>query len=175
MKPVVSVIILAYNKAGHTARCLGALPATRWRPLEVVFVDNGSTDDTPRVVDAFEAKAASSEITVRRLRNEKNAGAATGRNQGLGIASGAFIAFMDNDVVVRTVDWVDWLVRALKTNGRGLRGRSSSTPCHHTSSNVLGERYPGRDGSSSAAGASRERPPSSTGQAKSSASSAPVG
>jgi GT2 family glycosyltransferase len=119
MKPVVSVIILAYNKAEHTRRCLAALPETCWRPLEVILVNNGSTDHTPEVLTDFGGRASEAGIGVKRLDNETNVGASTGRNQGLELASGRFLAFMDNDVVVRSRDWVERLVAALDSVERG--------------------------------------------------------
>jgi len=62
MKPLVSVIILACNKAAYTARCLDGLTKTLWRPLEVILIDNGSTDETPALLDAFEARAGEFDI-----------------------------------------------------------------------------------------------------------------
>ncbi|MFO7899016.1 MAG: glycosyltransferase family 2 protein [Planctomycetota bacterium] len=118
-----SVVILAYNKAQHTARCLNGLLHTSWRPLEVVLLDNGSTDGIPDVFDSFEERAGNAEIHVKRLRNESNLGAATGRNQALERASGRLVAFMDNDVVVRSRDWIERLARTLASHDKaGIAG-----------------------------------------------------
>jgi len=123
MRRTSSVIILAYNKAGHTARCLGALAETLWRPLEVILVNNGSTDGTPGLLAEFEARAAGLDISVKRIDNETNVGAATGRNQALKLASGRFVAFMDNDVVLRSRDWLETLAGVLEANERaGIAG-----------------------------------------------------
>ncbi len=119
MKPLASVIVLACNKAAYTARCLDGLTKTSWRPLEVIVVDNGSTDETPELLATFEAGAAAAGVTFRHRRNETNVGAITGRNQALEMAAGEFIAFMDNDVVVRTRAWVDLLADAIERAGRG--------------------------------------------------------
>jgi GT2 family glycosyltransferase len=119
MKPLVSVIILACNKAAYTARCLDGLTKTLWRPLEVILIDNGSTDETPALLGAFETRAGEFDISVKRGRNESNVGAITGRNQALEMAEGEFVAFMDNDVVVRSRGWVDILAEALDGVERG--------------------------------------------------------
>ena len=83
MLPITSVIILAFNKAEYTARCLAALTQTVWRPLEVILVDNGSTDGIPDLFASFEKRASEFGLSVRVIRNETNLGASTGRNQGL--------------------------------------------------------------------------------------------
>ena len=119
MNPTTSVIVLAYNKAQYTARCLNGLAETLWRPLEVILVDNGSTDATPQLIDRFKARSADLDIAVRSISNDANLGAPTGRNQALDIASGRFIAFMDNDVVVRSRNWIEELARALVAADRG--------------------------------------------------------
>ena len=117
--PLTSIIVLACNKAAYTARCLDGLTKTSWRPLEIVIVDNGSTDETPELLADFERRAAGLDITVRRLRNERNIGAVSGRNQALELAAGDLIAFLDNDVVVRTRAWVERLADALGGAERG--------------------------------------------------------
>jgi len=123
MAELTSVVILACNKAAYTARCLAGLGETTWRPFEVVLVDNGSTDDTPEVLDGFELGAKQRGIVVKRLRNNDNVGAVTGRNQALALAQGRFVAFMDNDVVVRSRDWVERLAGALLADERaGIAG-----------------------------------------------------
>jgi GT2 family glycosyltransferase len=118
-----SVIVLAFNKAAYTARCLDGLARSIWRPLEVVLVDNGSTDETPHVMDAFERRSGDLGIATRRIANDENVGAATGRNQGLELVTGRHIAFMDNDVVVRSVDWIERLADVLESEDRaGIAG-----------------------------------------------------
>ena len=119
MMPLASVIVLVCNKAGYTARCLGGLAKTQWRPLEVIVIDNGSTDETPELLDDFERRAGEFDIAVKRGRNETNAGAVTGRNQALEIAEGELIAFMDNDVAVRSRAWIETLAGALDGTERG--------------------------------------------------------
>lgn len=119
MKSLVSIIILACNKAAYTARCLDGLTKTLWRPLEVILIDNGSADETPALLDDFEKRAGECDIAVRRVRNETNVGAITGRNQALEMAEGEFVAFMDNDVVVRSRAWIDTLAAALGGAERG--------------------------------------------------------
>lgn len=102
----VSIIILTMNKAEYTRRCLASLEALPHRPLEIVLVDNGSTDTTSALLEEFRQRANGRGIEVALQFNDTNRGAATGRNQGIELASGDTIVFMDNDVVVRSRSWL---------------------------------------------------------------------
>lgn len=64
--------------------------------IELILVDDGSTDSSPTLCDQYAAKDA----RVRVIHQE-NAGAAAARNHGLGIAQGEYVAFVDSD------DWID--------------------------------------------------------------------
>ncbi len=116
--PDVSILILAHNKAAHTRRCLHSLFNSTLRPIQVVLVDNGSTDETPRLFDEFAAAASTSNITVSRHRSEQNVGAIVGRNIGMELMQGKYWVFLDNDVVVRTRDWLERLRAVLDSNPR---------------------------------------------------------
>lgn len=107
--PEVSILILAHNKAGYTRRCLDALLLSTLRPLEVVLVDNGSTDETPQLFEAFEKRATCENIAVQRLRLDQNLGAIVGRNRGMALMRGQYWVYLDNDVLVRTRSWLEKL------------------------------------------------------------------
>jgi len=106
---LVSVVLLVHNKAGYSERCLGGLLAADYRPLEVILVDNGSTDSTPALLDDFQGRFEKQEIGVVRIRFDQNVGAVAGRNQAINRVSGQFVVFMDNDVVPRTASWIERL------------------------------------------------------------------
>ena len=85
----VSAITPAYNAAGHLSRAIASVLAQAFAPLEIIVVDDGSTDDTFDV-------AASLGPPVRVVRQE-NAGAAAARNRGVSESRGDFVAFLDSD------------------------------------------------------------------------------
>lgn len=119
----LGVIILGYNKSSYTRRCLETLLKSTWRPMEIILVDNGSTDDTPGVAKWFEELAAEARVKFTCLRNEVNLGASTGRNQGLAASSSEYIAFVDNDVIVRSKRWVEKLAEVLERDPKaGIAG-----------------------------------------------------
>lgn len=88
---LVSVILPVYNRAGWVARAVDSVLAQTHRRLELLVVDDGSTDDTRRVLESY-----GSRITVI---EQPHAGAETARNLGLERARGEFVAFIDSDDV----------------------------------------------------------------------------
>jgi glycosyltransferase involved in cell wall biosynthesis len=87
--PTVSCIIPAFNCARYVGEAIDSALAQTYRPVEIIVVDDGSTDGTADVVDAYKKH-------VRYLR-QTNAGPAAARNYGLRVASGDFMALLDAD------------------------------------------------------------------------------
>ncbi len=100
---LTSVVVVACGEPGRLERCLDALERTREEahPLEIVVVDNGSPEATRRWL------AARPGLVV--LRTEHHLGAPAARNQALALARGAWIVFLDDDVVV-TEHWLSRLL-----------------------------------------------------------------
>jgi teichuronic acid biosynthesis glycosyltransferase TuaG len=92
MSPLVSVLMPAFNAAGHIAESIESVLGQTFGGWELVVVDDGSTDNTAEVVRRFVAADA----RVRYVRRP-NGGQAAARNTGLGEARGRLIAFLDAD------------------------------------------------------------------------------
>src|SRR5690606_12515276 len=88
---LVSVVIPVYNRAQPLKRALASVLAQTHAKLEVIVVDDGSTEDLKRVVDEL------NDERITFIRNEKNTNANVCRNIGIQKASGKFIAMMDSD------------------------------------------------------------------------------
>ncbi|MBI3381555.1 MAG: glycosyltransferase [Aquabacterium sp.] len=86
---LVSVIIGAYNSARHVGETIDTMLAQTYRPLELIIVDDGSTDDTWQVLQSYGDRI----VAVR----QANGGVPAARNTGLEHARGEFIALMDHD------------------------------------------------------------------------------
>lgn len=94
-EPKISVIIPIYNTAKYLPRCLDSILNNMYQNLEVICINDGSTDESAVILERY-AAADSRIISV----NKANAGVSAARNTGLDIATGDFIAFVDSD------DWV---------------------------------------------------------------------
>lgn len=86
----LSVIVPAYNAAATLPQALGALCAATPPPLEIIVVNDGSTDETARLAESF---------GVRVLSLGKNIGAAAAKNHGAHAARGDILLFIDADIV----------------------------------------------------------------------------
>ena len=91
----VSIIIPVYNAAMYLDRCLESVTAQSYRNLEIIVVNDGSTDSSLAVCEEYEKK--DSRIV---LIDKENTGVSDSRNQAMGRATGKYLQFMDSD---------DWL------------------------------------------------------------------
>ncbi len=99
MKELVSVIVPAYQEELRIVRCLQSIFASTYRNLEVIVVNDGSTDDTEKVVEEFQASRGLS-IKELKLVTISNGGAARARNYGMRLARGEYIGFVDADDMI---------------------------------------------------------------------------
>ena len=93
---LISVIVAAYNIEDYIERGVASICSQTYRNLEIIVVDDGSTDGTGILCD----KTASKDERVHVIHKE-NGGLADARNVGLAQAKGSYIAFVDGD------DWID--------------------------------------------------------------------
>lgn len=89
----ISVIIPAYNVEKHISKCLCSLEKQTMQQIEVIIINDGSTDGTEQVIQSF-IKRGSLEI---RYFSDSNHGQAYVRNFGMNQAKGTYIAFIDSD------------------------------------------------------------------------------
>lgn len=88
----VSVIVAIYNVEKYLERCLESLINQRLRELEIILIDDGSTDDSPEICDKYAEK--DNRIIVV---HKKNQGLGMARNSGLELAKGEYVVFVDSD------------------------------------------------------------------------------
>ena len=87
--PFISVIIPVYNGATYLAEALDCVLGQQYRLLEIIIIDDGSTDKTAEVADRFRGQL--------KYIYQENQGPAAARNHGLRVAGGELIAFLDAD------------------------------------------------------------------------------
>ncbi len=105
MNPLISVIIPAYNSEKDIADAVRSALGQTYQPIEVIVVDDGSTDLTAEKVKDFGERVA--------LIRKPNGGPASARNAGLKAAQGEFVAFLDADDI--------WLPRKLEKQAAIMR------------------------------------------------------
>ncbi|MCM0083490.1 glycosyltransferase family 2 protein [Geomonas sp. Red32] len=107
---LVSVIVPTYNRAHLIGRALQSIMAQSHRELEVIVVDDGSTDDTEKVVATLSAQWGRPVRYVAK----SNGGCASARNLGISLATGDAVAFLDSDD--------EWLPTAIEEMVATLQG-----------------------------------------------------
>lgn len=95
-EPEISLIIPAYNAKDYIARSIDTALASTFHDFEIVIVNDGSTDSTQDIIDWF-AENYDNIVSIQKL----NGGVADTRNVGIKAAKGKYIAFMDNDDMIR--------------------------------------------------------------------------
>lgn len=93
VEALVSAIIPVYNRGALLREALGSVLAQTHRPIEIIIVDDGSTDDTPAVC----ADLASAHPEVIRCVRQENGGPGRARETGRQLARGEFIQYLDSD------------------------------------------------------------------------------
>jgi len=107
---LISIIVPVYGVEPYLKKCVDSILGQTYRNLEVILVDDGSPDNCGAICDAY---AEEDERIV--VLHQRNAGQASARNQGLSIAKGDYIAFVDSD------DWIsermmETMLNALQKN-----------------------------------------------------------
>ena len=108
--PNVSIIIPAHNEERHIEKCIESLLAQDYQDIEIIVVDNGSKDNTPKIVENY---VKSYGEKVRLLRLERNLGIGGGRNVGAFNASGDILVLVDADMVFPS-DYIRKLVSPIQ-------------------------------------------------------------
>lgn len=109
--PKASVVVCVYNRPGQVKDCIKSLLNQTFRPFEIVIVDDGSTDETPRVLNDLQ-HANSTDVPIRIVTHPRNLGLCRARNTGLDAASGDIVLYTDSDCTVHP-DWLAALVAPL--------------------------------------------------------------
>lgn len=92
----VSVVIPVYNIERHLRQCLDSVAGQSLRDMEVICVDDGSTDDSPKILADYASKDSRFQIIT-----QSNAGPGAARNTGMAKATGKYLIFLDSD------DWFE--------------------------------------------------------------------
>ncbi|HNW55980.1 MAG TPA: glycosyltransferase family A protein [bacterium] len=111
---MISVIIPVYNQADKIGICLESLLQQNYRDLEIIIVDDGSTDGVDKVLASYEPRLQAAKLPYKII-VQANQGSNPARNRGLEAATGDYLLFSDADVNWRP-DALEKLLKALETN-----------------------------------------------------------
>ncbi|MDR0911886.1 MAG: glycosyltransferase [Methanobrevibacter sp.] len=96
IKPKVSVIIPVYNREKYLKKCLDSVVNQTLKHIEIICVNDGSTDNSLKILEKY-----ANEDSRIKILNQENQGQSVARNNGMLIAKGEYIGFVDSD------DWID--------------------------------------------------------------------
>lgn len=88
----ISVIVPVYNVANYLPKCIDSILAQTYENIEVILVDDGSTDNSGKICDEYAKKDNRIKVI-----HKENAGLSSARNKGIEVASGEYLAFIDSD------------------------------------------------------------------------------
>ena len=93
---LISIIVPVYNMEQYLERCMESIINQTYPTLEIILVDDGSTDRSPQLCDAYAKKDSRIRVV-----HKPNGGLSDARNAGLAIATGTYIGYVDSD------DWIE--------------------------------------------------------------------
>ena len=96
MNRLLSIVLPVYNREAYVIRTLESICASTYRPVELIIVDNGSTDGSLQLCEEWAADHRCEDFEVQVLQEEKR-GANSARNRGLAACKGDYVAFFDSD------------------------------------------------------------------------------
>jgi len=111
LEPLVSVVLLNYNGKKFLKLCLVSILQSNYSNLEVIFVDNHSTDGSVEFVKDLYGR----DPRVRVVQNRENMGWSKGNNEGMKVAKGEIIVLLSNDMEVDT-NWLSEIVRVMNSD-----------------------------------------------------------
>lgn len=109
-QPLVSVVIPCYNQGKYLNETVTSVLASIYRPLELILVNDGSTDNSPEIIQKLEANHPE----IRSI-DQPNSGVAKARNTGISAATGKYILPLDGDDLI-SEDYIQKAVDALEAN-----------------------------------------------------------
>ena len=109
-QPLISVIVPVYNVEKYLKKCVNSITSQTYENLEILLVDDGSTDLSGQICNEFEKNDARIKVI-----HKKNGGLSDARNAGLDRAKGQYYAFIDSDDYIQD-NTIEIMLNAVKKN-----------------------------------------------------------
>ena len=120
--PLVSIIVPVYNVEKYLRRCLDSVVAQSYKTLEIILIDDGSTDTSGKICDEYEQK----DMRIKAI-HKTNGGLSDARNKGLDICQGEYVAFVDSDDYISKV-FIEMAMDAMQKGNCELLAVKNGTP-----------------------------------------------
>lgn len=108
MEELVSVIVPVYNVEKYLNRCIESILNQTYKNIEIILIDDGSTDNSGKMCDEYKIKDARIKVI-----HKENGGLSDARNVGLSTATGDYVTFIDSDDDIK-FDYVEYLYDLIK-------------------------------------------------------------
>lgn len=122
-KGLVSVVVPIYNISEHLERCLESLASQTYGEIEVLLIDDGSTDESPKICLDYAER-----FDYFKYFRKENGGLSDARNFGIEKARGEFVSLVDGDDYVAS-DFIEQLAKAIDSDGVDISVCSYQTVC----------------------------------------------
>lgn len=110
MKDLISIIVPAYNVGQYLSRCIDSILAQKYEPIEIIIVNDGSTDNTDKIIEKY-VKIYPQKVKGVHI---KNGGVTNARLNGIRLSKGKWIGFIDGDDVIENNMYERLLNNAVK-------------------------------------------------------------
>lgn len=111
MNDLISVIVPVYNVQSYLKRCLQSIQKQTYQLLEIIIIDDGSTDESGKIADEFSQKESRAFVV-----HKENGGLSDARNVGIDYANGKYITFIDSDDYIEE-DYIEYLYELIREYG----------------------------------------------------------
>lgn len=106
--PLVSIVIPAYNVEKYISQCIGSCVKQSMNQIEIIVVDDGSTDSTGEIIEKWSQKDSRIKII-----HQENGGVSAARNKGINNSSGEYITFVDGDDFL-AMDYIAYMLHLIR-------------------------------------------------------------
>ena len=117
---MISIIVPVFNVELYLKECLESIKKQTYTNLEVIIVDDCSTDNSFNIADNF-IKNYKGPIIFKLIKHDKNKGQSAARNTGLGVAKGEYVGFVDSDDYIAP-NMYEFLLSEMKSKNVGVVG-----------------------------------------------------
>ena len=114
VRRLVSVVVPIYNVECYLPRCLDSIVGQTYENLEILLVDDGSTDSSPAICDAYARQDARIKVI-----HKENGGLSDARNAAIDVAKGKYFFMLDSDDFIE-LDTISFLVKSLERGTAGI-------------------------------------------------------